>query len=532
MNPRRLFSLILICLSLSIPVQHSATAASTFDVCQYGAVGDGVSKDTKAIRAAIDDAARQGGGTILFPPGRYLTGTLDLYDHITLHLQAGATILGSKDLADYPKRIPAFRSYTDNYVQYALIYAEKATNISIEGRGTIDGQGGEFVTREYLIRPYVIRMVECSNVTVEDVTLRNSPMWMQHYLACDGVKIHGIRVENLCNYNNDGLDLDSCRNVVVSDCVIYSDDDAICLKSTSPRMCENITISNCVIGSHCNALKMGTETNGGFNNIAISNCTISPPPKSDWSKNTIGISGIALEIVDGGAMDQIVIDNITMRGVKSPLFIRLGNRARPHKANAKTPDIGKMKNISISRVIANDVSNYGCVISGLPNHRIENISLSDIQFHFPKSDAKPKPLGAVPELEDRYPEATMFGPTPSYGLFARHVDGIRMNGLRFSFDEQETRPALALDDAHNVQLFDCMFEPSRFGSLIHLRNSREVFVHGCTTMPNTNAFISCEGDVEEFNLIGNNFQNAKQVVDSVNQKTDIDLSGNRLPPND
>ncbi len=156
---------------------------------------------------------------------------------------------------------------------------------------------------------------------VEDVHLQNSAMWMQHYLACDHVHIRGIRVSNHVNGNNDGIDIDGCHDVLVSNCIIDSDDDAICLKATSPRSNENVTITNCVLSSVCNALKMGTESTGGCKNLTVSNCAIHKPGGARR-----GIAGIALEIVDGGNLDRVTISNITIDGYLSPIFLRLGNR--------------------------------------------------------------------------------------------------------------------------------------------------------------------------------------------------------------
>ncbi len=502
---------------------------STYNVKDYGAAADGVAKDTAAIRSALNDASKQGGGRVLFPAGTYLTGTIDLKDNITLVIQEGATLRGSKDLSDYPIRKPKIRSYTDNYVQHALIYAENAKNVSIQGRGTIDGQGESFFNKDYLVRPYVIRMASCKNVSIEGVTLINSPMWMQHYLACDGVTIRGIRVNNLCNYNNDGIDIDSCRNVILSDCEIYSDDDAICLKSTTPRPCENVTITNCVIGSFCNALKMGTETNGGFKNIAISNCVISPPQKPLWRKRTVGISGIALEIVDGGVMDGVVISNISMSGVKSPLFIRLGNRARPHTKDSAPIGVGEMKNIIISNVIARDIGPYGCVISGIPNHLIQDISLNNLMLEFPGGIEKTPQLSEVPEKENSYPEATMFGATPSYGLFMRHVDGISMNGLRLILNQSDLRPAMVFDDVSDVQLINSQLQASENSSIVHLKDSSDIIIQGCSTMASSKAFLSGEGAVSEIILMNNLFNHSETVVLNKEIEKHVFLSGNRMP---
>ena len=266
--------------------------------------------------------AEAGGGIVSFPAGTYLTGTLFLRSRITCHLEAGAILLGSTDLRDYPAQTPEFRSYTDvNYVDKSLLYAENLRDIAIVGRGTIDGQGEADAYRKkpYKERPYLIRMIECQNVTVKDITLRDSPMWVQHYLACVNVNIDGITVHSIVNQNNDGIDIDCCDRVRISNCDIVSGDDAIVLKSTAPRPCQRVTISNCTISSHCNALKCGTESTGGFKDITISNCTV----------YDTRLGGLALELVDGGILDRVSVSNITMTNTGGAIFIRLGNRVGP-----------------------------------------------------------------------------------------------------------------------------------------------------------------------------------------------------------
>ena len=224
-----------------------------YDPADYGAVHDGQTLCTATIQKAIDECSKHGGGVVRLSGGQFLSGTIFMKSGVTLDLSEDSTLLGSTNLNHYPVTIPEFRSYTDNYTVRSLIYGENLTNIAITGKGTIDGQGKYFKGSQK-VRPYGIRFITCQNVQVENVTLMNSAMWMQHYLACDNVTIRGIKVWNHRNKNNDGIDIDSCHNVLIKDCVIDSDDDGITLKSTSARACENITIENCVESSHCNAI--------------------------------------------------------------------------------------------------------------------------------------------------------------------------------------------------------------------------------------------------------------------------------------
>ena len=263
-----------------------------FDITVHGARGDGASMDTAAIQRAIDACAASGGGTVYFPPGRYVSGTLILRSHVTLHLEAGAVLLGSKSLADYPSTIPKLRSYADIYTERSLLYAENLDNIAIHGRGTIDGQGAAF-HGEYKVRPFLIRMVDCRDISIRDIRLRDAAMWALHLLACDDVAIDGVSLRSRVNPNNDGIDVDSCRRVRISNCEISTIDDNIVFKSCTDRPCQEIAVVNCVLSTDCSALKLGTESNGGFEDIAISNCTI---------YDTRG-TGIAVLLVDGGLLE-------------------------------------------------------------------------------------------------------------------------------------------------------------------------------------------------------------------------------------
>ena len=208
---------LVLCLLLS-PV-----AAQNLNVCDFGAAGDGNTKDTEAIQKAIDTAGLKG-GTVTFPAGNYLAGSLEMKSNVTLHLDAGAILLGSTKIEDYQEHQPQLSSYNDLYLRHSLLYGENLENISITGQGTIDGQGGSFVITtskkpdRYKNRPYIIRFVACKDVRIEGIRMQNSAMWMQHYFACENLRISGIEVYNHCNKNNDMIDIDGCKNVIVSDC--------------------------------------------------------------------------------------------------------------------------------------------------------------------------------------------------------------------------------------------------------------------------------------------------------------------------
>ena len=453
---KRIFHvLFLCCLFTGIT---GSVKAQWYDVTRYGAIGDSTTDNTKAIQKAIDACAATG-GKVYFPAGRFLTATLYLKSNVTLHVAAGATILGHTDTKQYPYQDAGTRFYGDEWAKQSLIFCKNQENVGIEGSGTIDGQGGAFVITtnkkpdRYRDRPYLLWFINCKNVKVREISLRNSAFWMQHYLGCEFVWIDGIRIWNHSNKNNDMMDIDGCRNVHISNVTGDSDDDGITIKSTSPHISENITITNCVISSHCNALKFGTESTGGFRNIAVSNCVIKPSAQlSTIYGKPAGNSGISLEMVDGGIMENITISNIVIEGPQVPLFVRLGNRARPHTKDAPVPAPGRARNIHLSNITATGADETGCSISGIAKASLENISLEHIYIETKGDGAKVNLYEPVVEKETEYPEATMFGNLPSYGFFIRYVKDVRLSDITLRNAGKETRPGIVVAQTQQFSL--------------------------------------------------------------------------------
>ena len=326
-------------------------------------------------------------------------------------------------------------------------------------------------------RPHLLRFVQSRNITIKDITLKNSGCWMQHYLACDRLRISGIKVTNRNNYNNDALDLDGCHDVVVSDMIADSDDDGITLKSTSPRLCEDITIQNCIVSSHCNAVKLGTETNGGFRNITIRGIVVKPSAdqKEKFFGQWKGSSALTLEIVDGGVMENVSVSDMTVTGTESPIFVRLGHRGRGYTFNrsganafvsqhmsggneggtaATKPDsietVGRMRGIYINNVRVREAGRYGCSITGLPGHPVEDVHVSNVTIHH-QGGIQAKDLPAIHQaLEDEkaaeYPEATMWGPLPAKGFYVRHARRVCFDSVETHTEKPDARPELVRED--------------------------------------------------------------------------------------
>ncbi len=445
-----------------------ASCSKKNDIVTLGAKPDGQTLCTEIIQKAIDESSEEGGGTVVIPAGRFLTGTLILKSGVTLDLKKGSVLLGSGDPDDYFDIHPEFVALRTGTETRQLIYAEGQHDIAITGEGLLDGQGGVFKPEEAgdepgITRPHLIQLINCTNVRIEGVSMRNSGGWMQHYLACTNLKIDGIDVYNHCNFNNDGLDIDGCRDVIITRCTVDSDDDGICLKSTSPEPCRNVIITGCVVKSHCNALKLGTESTGGFYNINITNCTVSPSADRDPIYGLPdGQSAISVEMVDGGILDGVNISHITVSETGCPVFIRLGNRARKYTADAPEPGQGILRNVSISDLVVTTSSKTTSNITGIPGADAENIFLSDILIRnlgWGTTEEANMPVG---EKDKGYPTARMFGPVlPASGFFVRHVKNVSFNNVRILLENEEQRPAFVFHDVKNALITDPVISPEK-----------------------------------------------------------------------
>jgi polygalacturonase len=492
-------------------------AENAFDIRQFGAQGDGKTLCTQAIQQAVERCAAAGGGTVFLPPGRWLSGTIFLRSRVTLKLQAGCTLLGSPSPDDYPQRLPGVPSYSDQYVRQSLISGEDLDQVAIRGPGTIDGSGSHFRWKQYQNRPYVIRLVNCRDVLLEDVRLQNGPMWMQHYLACRRLTLRGLVVHNHVSYNNDGLDVDGCSDVVISGCMIDSDDDALCLKSTSGRPCENVTIANCVLSSHCNALKMGTESHGGFQNITITNCTIrSPRDSKAMYGQQRGLAGVALEIVDGGHLERVAVSNLTIDGVTTPIFLRLGDRGRTYKPDMPRPGVGTFRHVAISNIVATGGSTIGCSITGVPGHPLEDVTLSNIQLGFDGGGTKEQTTREVPEREEAYPECKMFGVLPAYGFYCRHAKGLKFHHVQLRTEAHDLRHALVCDDVEDLVIDGLDTRPAPgAAAVVRLSQTQGAWIAGCRLPTPADTFLELHGKATQgVVLLGNELGRAARMVET------------------
>lgn len=499
------------------------TALSIVNVLEAGAVPDGRTLCTEALQRAIDKCSTSGGGTVYFPSGKYLSSTLFLKSNVTLHLEADATLIGSPNIDDYPAVKGNVRT-TAWYNLRSLIYAEDVEKIGITGSGTIDGSGQAYVEKRHDgNRPLLIRMINCHDVRIEGVSMQNGGFWTQHYLECERVRMHGVRVFSHTTYNADAIDIDGCRDFIVSDCVFDSDDDALCLKSSSIRPCENILVTNCVISSHCNAIKLGTDSVGGFINITISNCSVIAPRYSEVLYGLQrGISGISLELVDGGIIDRVAISNVTIDGVEVPIFIRLGDRGtgwvHPGKEGFEKRPVGTLRNVVISGVTATRAGKTGCSIVGLPGYAVENVTLRDVTIESDGGGEREWASAEIQELPARYPEANMFGKLPAHGLYCRHARGLTLDNLRITTNEPDGRHALVFDDVEEANISGLAFSHAPGAAApVRLTNSHDILIRGSRPKVQEGPFLQLDGsETDGVALIGNDLRGVDRVSETTN----------------
>ncbi|MCF8379026.1 MAG: glycoside hydrolase family 28 protein [Bacteroidales bacterium] len=438
-----------------------------YNVKDFGAKGNGNCLDTKSINAAIIAASDEGGGTVYFPAGDYLSGSIQLKSNITLYLDQGAVIVAApeKDSSEYDKSEPAisdkYQDFGHSHFENSLIWGKNLQNISIIGNGMIWGKGllGGYNKTGSNYANKSISLFSCLNVIIRDITILQGGWFCILATGTDNLTIENLKIDT----QRDGMDIDCCQNIRITNCTVNSpNDDGICLKSSFalgyPRSTKNVTISDCQLSGYdvgtlldgtykrgsregrqgpTGRIKLGTESNGGFQNITISNCLF------DYCR------GLALETVDGALLEDITINNITMRDVtNSPFFIRLGARMR-------APDslmIGKCRRIMINNINVYNALNTASasIISGIPGYYIEDLRMNNIHIYCQGGGTQKMAKAQVSEDERRYPEPYKFGTIPAYGFFIRHVKNLTMNDVSIKFIENDYRPPFILQDVKNA----------------------------------------------------------------------------------
>lgn len=456
---------------------------------EHGAVADGLTLNTKAIQDAIDHLSSKGGGTLVFTPGYYLTGSIEMKNDVTLNIEAGATLLGSTNPEDYqPLDIHSQRDGKDRTANlYALILSNNAQNIKLTGYGTIDGQGLEWVLNKDSIvlatkdivevlndprrepsslrdrirpmdRPNLLCCVNSDGILVEKLTWRSSAMWGLHFEKSRNITIYGIYEVNRAMWNNDGIDVTDCQHVTVTNCYVDAADDGICLKSEyADYICDDIYIANCEIRSSASAIKFGTASYGGFKNVTIEHIRVFDTFRS----------AIAIESVDGGEIENIKVNDIYARNTGNAIFVRLGQRTPGKRGYLRNIEL---RNISCEIPFGRPDENYNIrgpirdtfinpipsSITGLSDNQVENVLIENVELICPGRATKGMAyvpldrLDLVPEKVTNYPEFNMFGELPSWAFYIRHARGVTLRNIRLFLRDEDFRPAIVADDAEGL----------------------------------------------------------------------------------
>lgn len=481
-----------------------------FNVRDFGATGDGRTLDTPFINKAIIAAAAVGGGTVYFPAGTYLCYSIRLKSHVQLHLENGAVIVAADppqeigvEGYDLPESNEAGKDYQDfghSHCHNSLIWGENLENISICGPGLIWGKGisrGEFqgpIAETPGVANKVIGLKRCRNVILRDFSILHGGHFGISTTGVDNLTIENLKIDT----NRAGIDMDCCLNVRLTNCSINAPwDDAICVKSSYalgfPRAAEMITISDCLVSGsfeegslldgtfrrfppdadidRTGRIKFGTESNGGFKNIAVTNCVFD------------GCFGLAILSMDGAIIEDVSISNITMRDtVDSPIFIRLGSRMR----GPAGMQVGAIRRVNISDVVSSSTSTLICsMIAGIPNHKIEDVKLSNILIQHSGGGTKIDAARHLEEKEKEYPEPTMFGNTPAHGFFIRHAENVEINHCKVISSADDARACFVLNDVQRADFSNIKADQAANTPLFVIDNANDIRIEKCNSLPDT-----------------------------------------------
>lgn len=405
---------------------------------------------TAAIQRAID-AAGEKGGIVRLKHGDYVSGTLVLRSGVCLEICAGARLMGSTDLTDYPEHHAKRLTVQDTSMgmHQSMIFAEGCEHICLRGAGIIDGQGsplhfpGEETAQGTPGRPFMIRMIDCRNVHIANLTMKNAACWMQNYLNCENLLMEGLTVRNHANYNNDGMDIDGCRNVIVRHCRVSSGDDALCFKGAGLAELARVLVEDCDFYSACNAVKVGTDTQGNFRKVLIRRCRVGGLTEDPSGlKHACADSGVSLEMVDGGTLEDFVVRDLCILRAWSPFFLRLENRGRVRPGDP-VPGPGYLRRVLFSNITGYENGPRGSYMLGIPERPVEDVVFSRVllrQYGTRKPVTREEDFG---EMRGAYPDAHMIdavGDAPAYGLWARNVRGLVLDGYRVIPEEADPRP--------------------------------------------------------------------------------------------
>lgn len=421
--------------------------ATDFNVLDYGAKADGITKDTKAVQAAIDACTKNGGGTVIIPAGKtVMIGTIYLKDFVTLHIENGAVLLGSPDIEDYSIDTHKNMYKNEPHMDRCLIFASNVKSFAIEGYGTIDGNGYlKNFTKKGGGRPMMLRFLNCQKIHMNDITLINPAAWTSAWLYCDDIVVDGIKINSRVNGNGDGLDFDGCTNVRVSNCSFDTSDDSICLQTSRPdKPCKDIVITNCVFTSKWAALRIGLSSRGDFDSVTISNCTF----------HDIQDSGLKIQMNEGAEMKNMSFTNLVMRNVPRPVFMTFCQQRAGVDAPMEMLPMKAMHSFIFSDFIVDNRGldkNSAFFLTGMPNHYISDIQINNIQMTVSGGGTKEDASKEIKEytldvLGKWWPEFYLVKTLPASGIYARHIKGLTINNFHLNTVNKDERKPIVFDD--------------------------------------------------------------------------------------
>lgn len=490
--------------------QAAATAASrgvrTYNIVEFGAKGDGKTLETKALQDAIDACHKDQGGTVLVPAGVFVIGTVEMRSNVTLHIAAGGKLLGSADGKQYhaADRIPLRGDSTLNDGNVGLIFAVDAENVTIEGPGTIDGQGAQFRSpsrgvpppsgRGGADRPYHLLFHRCRNLRVRDLNLVASAFHSVRVIQSSFVWMDGLRIYNRVNGNNDGFHFISCEHTHVSNCDVLTQDDACALFGS----CRNITITNSTFSTRWAIFRFG---GGNPENVVISNCVI---------RETYGCP-IKMHFGPGSKAQNLLFSNLVMQDVTGPIGIHVSDRARNTAEAAQLPEKGFVRNIQFQNIRASVVSqgrqyedmafsqNYRpgetrqCVVlNAIGNAVLEDVSLSDLRITYGGGGTSEEAAREVPQVAGEYFE---IGTPPAYGVYARNVRGLTLHNVKLEAETADLRPAIVLDRVSEATLNGVAAQGNPgAAAVVRLVDTQDALLTASRVMSPAAVFLKVEGE--------------------------------------